>query len=407
MSVNISPIYLKDMTDLQSKRDQWEPYAWFHKMRNESPVFYDANQDVWNVFRYQDVKRVLSNYELFTSKRTRSFFPVAHTTENRSTVNFSDPPVHTHRRGFLSKAFSAKNISNWESRIKKVIDEIMTPIRDQDQFDMVEDFAIPLPIIVMAELLGVPSRDRELFKRWSTTMFLPHDKEKQSEIMQQKQQCLKEFAQYMIPIVQEKRKNPTNDIISDLIVTECDGEHLNDQEVLSSSMALLGGGFEQTTNLIANSFYCFLIDQKGIYPKLREEPNLIPLAMEEVLRYRFPVCLDRQVAQDTNVFGHEMKKGQMVVAWVSAANRDEQEFPHAEEFDIHRTENKKHLSFGAGAHFCPGSALARLKVRVALTTVIEHFADIRLPDSFCLEDHLIESVLGQSLKSLPVIVQMD
>jgi cytochrome P450 family 106 len=165
---------------------------------------------------------------------------------------------------------------------------------------------------------------------------------------------------------------------------------------------LLGAGNETTTMLIANIFYCMLFDQPGVYQELREDISLVPDLIEEVLRFRFPASNDRRIVKDTNVFGPLMKKGQMIIAWAGSANRDESQFANAETFDIHRPNNKQHLTFGAGPHFCLGAPLARMEARIALTTFVKSFADIHSVENFNLTDHLIASGVGQSLKSLPI-----
>ncbi|EJQ37435.1 hypothetical protein IEE_05221 [Bacillus cereus BAG5X1-1] len=400
MSVKIEPIFLHEITQFKTNQERWNPYPWFKEMRENTPIYYDNNQDVWNVFRYDDVKRVISDHKLFSNKRSRSFVPIPNLTDNKSNVNFSDPPIHTHRRTFLNKAFTPKTLNAWEPRIQAIANEVIEQIGDRKQIDFLQDFAILIPNLVIADLLGVPSKDRSLFKEWSNIIFLP--KEQQEGLKQKKMQAFKEFYEYLIPIVQEKRKNPSHDIISDLIKAESKEERLTDQEVIASAINILGGGYKVKTILLANSIYCFLKDKPGTYQELHKHPHLIPQAIEEVFRYRFPGVLERQILQDTNVLGHEMKKGQIVVAWTSSANRDESHFPEADEFNIHRLGNQKHLAFGAGRHFCPGTALSRMEAKIALTTFIQHFSNISLSPDFNVTDHLVVSNTGASLKSLPL-----
>jgi cytochrome P450 len=149
-------------------------------------------------------------------------------------------------------------------------------------------------------------------------------------------------------------------------------------------------------------FYSMLYDQPGIYQELRADISLVPNLVEEVLRFRFPASMDRRVAQDTNVFGPEMKAGQPIVAWIGAANRDESQFARADAFDIHRPGNQHHLAFGAGPHFCLGAPLARMEANMALASFVKRFADIRQVEGFDVGEHLTESITGQSLKSLPI-----
>lgn len=394
-------ILVHEISKLKSKQAQWEPFAWYKKMRENSPVFYDAEQDVWNVFLYDHVKRVLFDHQLFSNKKERSFIPVPRN-DNRSNVNFSDPPEHRKRRALLAHAFTPRSLEEWKPRIQAIADELVADLEGQTTVDIVQNLAIPLPVIVIAELLGVPTEYREMIKSWSDILFYPYAKETYDDIVEQKARAMKEFRDFLYPIVQEKRKHPANDIISDLTQAELEGEQLTDAEVVMSSMGLLGAGNETTTMLISNLFYSMLFDQPGIYQELRADLSLVSKLIEEVLRFRFPIVSDRRVAQDTTVFGNEMKKGQVVVAWIGAANRDESQFAHAEDFDINRRNNTQHLTFGAGPHFCLGAPLARMEANIALTTFVKRFADIRPVKGFEVTEHLTDSAVGQSLKSLPI-----
>lgn len=399
------PILLQEISNLKSKESQWNPYPWYKEMRENTPVFYDAEQDAWNVFLYDQAKRVLFDHELFSNKKERSLIPVPRLVDNRSNINFCDPPEHRNRRALLAQAFTPKSLKDWEPRIQQITDDLIEDIETESVVDIVDMLAIPLPVTVIADLLGVPTTDRDKIKAWSDILFLPYNKEAYENIAQQKGQAMKEFQEYLYPIVQEKRKYPKDDIISDLTKAELNGEQLTDEEVVMSSIGLLGAGNETTTTLISHMFYSMLFDQPGIYQELKADLSLVPKFVEEVLRFRFPATIDRRIAQDTNVFGPEMKKGQMILAWIGSANRDESHFDHAETFDIHRPGNQNHLSFGTGAHFCLGAPLARMEATIALTTFLRRIADIRLLEGFNVNEHLTGAAIGQSMKSFPVFIQ--
>ncbi|MDO3408934.1 cytochrome P450 [Saccharibacillus sp. CPCC 101409] len=398
-------VILQEISNLRTKEEQWEPYPWFREMRENRPVEYDAGQDAWSVFSYDAVKKVLFDHELFTNKKTRSLIPIPRTIDTRSNVNMVDPPEHRKRRALLAQAFTPRSLKDWEPRIQEIIDELIAEIEGDDIVDIVDKLAIPLPVTVIADLLGVPSRDRHLIKAWSDILFLPYNMDAYEDIEQQKGKAMQEFGAYLYPIVMEKRANPGDDIISDLTKAELEGETLTDQEVVMSAIGLLGAGNETTTTLLSNLFYCMLIDQPGVYQELRADESLVPKLVEEVLRFRFGATIDRQVAQDTDIFGPPMKKGQVVVAWIGAANRDESQFDHAERFDIHRPGKLQHLTFGAGPHFCLGAPLARLEANMALGAFVKRFSDIKLPGGFNVSEHLTVSITGQSLKSFPIEVK--
>ncbi|KQL44791.1 cytochrome [Brevibacillus choshinensis] len=397
-------ILLQEISNLTSKQSQWNPYPWYKEMREKHPVFYDAEQDVWNVFLYEHAKRVLFDHQFFSNKKERSFIPIPKIMDNRSNVNFCDPPEHRNRRALLAKAFTPRDLERWEPRIQAVVDELITEMEGLSTVDIVQKLAIPLPVTVIAELLGVPSKDREKIKAWSDIIFLPYAKETYNDTAARKMQVMKEFHDYLYPIVLEKRKHPTDDIISDLTKAELEGEQLTDEEVVSSAVGLLGAGNETTTTLISHVFYSMLFDKPGIYQELRADLSLVPKLIEEVLRYRFPSTNDRKVVQDTDILGQEMKHGQMVMVWTGAANRDESQFTRAEEFNIHRPENQHHLAFGAGPHFCLGAPLARMEARIALTSFVKRFDDIRQVEGFDVIEHLTDSAMGQALKSFPIMV---
>lgn len=392
-------ILVHEISKLKTKEELWNPYGWYQFMRDNHQVHYDEEQDVWNVFLYEDVNRVLSDYRLFSSRRERRQFAIP-LLETRININSTDPPEHRNVRSIVSKAFTPRSLEQWKPRIQAIADELVKNIKKYDEVNIVNQFAAPLPVTVISDLLGVPTTDRKQIKEWSDILFMPYSKERFNDLDAEKGIALNEFKAYLLPIVQEKRYHLTDDIISDLIRAEYEGERLTDEEIVTFSLGLLAAGNETTTNLIINSFYCFLVDSPGIYQELREEPKLVAKAIEEVLRYRFPVTLARRITEDTNIFGPLMKKDQMIVAWVSAANLDENKFSHASKYNLHRIGNEKHLTFGKGPHFCLGAPLARLEAEIALSTFINAFEKIELSPSFNLERCILKN--EQTLKYLPI-----
>lgn len=397
-----SVILVHEISKLKTKDELWNPYSWYRYMRENHPVYYDVDQDVWNVFLYDDVNRVLSDYRLFSSRRDRKQFAFPQQ-ETRMNLNSCDPPEHRNVRSIVSKAFTPRSLAQWKPYIQSLANEMIEKLKNRDEIDIVGDLAAPFPVTVIANLLGVPTTDLKKVKLWSDILFMPYSREEFSDLDKQKAIALKEFKTYLLPIVQEKRCYLADDIISDLIRAEYEGERLTNEEIVAFSLGLLAAGNETTTNLIINSFYSFLVDKPGTYEELRENTEYIPQAVEEVLRYRFPVTLARRITEDTNIFGQNMKKGQMIIAWVSAANSDEKQFPKASCFDIHRPGNDKHMTFGKGPHFCLGAPLARLEATIALTTFIKQHKEIKLSPSFQLENCLLEN--AQTLKHLPILLK--
>ncbi|MGG0288237.1 cytochrome P450 [Peribacillus butanolivorans] len=401
-------IAIKEFTQFKSRAEEFSPYAWCKQMLENDPVSYHEGTNTWNVFKYEDVKRVLSDYKYFTSERQRTTISVGTDSKEGSApekikITEADPPVHRKRRSLLAAAFTPRSLQNWEPRIQEIADELVEQMGTDKEIDIVQSLASPLPIIVMSDLMGVPSKDRLLFKKWVDILFLPFDKEKQEKVNEMKQVAAREYYEYLYPIVVQKRLHPADDIISDLLKAEVDGETFTDDEVVRTTMLILGAGVETTSHLLANTFYSLLYDDNKVYEELRNNLDLVPQAVEEMLRYRFNLTkLDRTVKEDNDLLGVDLKKGDVVVAWMSAANMDEEMFEDAFTLNIHRPNNKKHLAFGNGPHFCLGAPLARLEAKIALTTFLEKFSHIESVDSFQLEENLTDSATGQTLTSLPL-----
>ncbi len=401
-------IAVKEITKFKTRTEEFSPYAWCKQMLENDPVSYHEETDTWNVFKYEDVKRVLSDYKHFSSVRKRTTISVGTDSDEGSVpekiqITEADPPEHRKRRSLLAAAFTPRSLQNWEPRIQEIADELIGEMDEETEIDIVQSLASPLPIIVMSDLMGVPSKDRLLFKKWVDILFLPFDIEKQEEVNELKQVAAKEYYQYLYPIVVQKRLNPADDIISDLLKSEVDGEMFTDDEVVRTTMLILGAGVETTSHLLANSFYSLIYDDKEVYQELHENLDLVPQAVEEMLRFRFNLIkLDRTVKEDNDLLGVELKEGDSVVVWMSAANLDEEMFEDAFTLNIHRPNNKKHLTFGNGPHFCLGAPLARLEAKIALTTFLKKFKHIEAVPSFQLEENLTDSATGQTLTSLPL-----
>lgn len=408
MSKEIIPI--TEITNFQSRAQEFFPIEWYKEMLQEHPVFYHEKTDTWNVFKHDHVKQVLSNYEVFSSEGTRTaiFVGTDQDTDKNSPMNITnvDPPQHRKNRSLLAAAFTPRSLKNWEPRIRQIAADLVGDIEEGSTVNIVEALAAPLPSLVIADLFGVPIQDRHQFKRWVDILFQPYDKDKLEDIEQQKQNAAQEYFQYLYPFVVQKRMNLADDIISDLIQAEVDGEKFTDEEIVMVSMVLLGAGVETTSHAIANTFYSLLYDDPSLYEELKNNIDLVPNAVEEMLRYRFQMSRrDRTVKQDNDLLGVDLKKGDVVIAWMSASNMDEEMFPDPFSLDIHRPSNKKHLTFGNGPHFCLGAPLARLEMKIALEAFLQKFSRIEPAEDFELEQNLTASATGQSLTRLPMKVE--
>jgi cytochrome P450 len=362
-----------------------EPSAWDAKMRHEAPVFYDAEQQTWFVFRYEDVKQAFANWQMFSSK-------VPHPPEQTDftqSLNFTDPPKHRSLRTLVAKVFTARRVEALAPRMNVIVNELLDRFQDRGQMDFVRDFAIPLPVVVIAEILGVPIKRRADFKHWS------------DGVVNQDLTASREIGDYFRELIKERGNKPGNDLVSDLIAVHEGGETLSAQELVDFCIVLLVAGNETTTNLLGNAIVC-LDESPSAYKRLKNEPALLPSAIEEVLRYRSPVLsMSRFTKVDTQIGDQTIPAGQLVKLRIGSANRDETKFERADEFVIDRDPNE-HVAFGNGIHFCLGAPLARLEAEIGLRAVLERLPNLRVDPTATLER--ISPVFElHGFKSLPVL----
>ncbi|MBO3796868.1 cytochrome P450 [Bacillus subtilis] len=377
----------------KNKQDSYHPFPWYESMRKDAPVSFDEENQVWSVFLYDDVKKVVGDKELFSS-----YMPQQTSSIGNSIINM-DPPKHTKIRSVVNKAFTPRVMKQWEPRIQEITDELIQKCQGRSEFDLVHDFSYPLPVIVISELLGVPSAHTDQFKAWSDLLVsTPKDKSEEAEkaFLEERDKCEEELAAFFAGIIEEKRNKPAQDIISILVKAEETGEKLSGEELIPFCTLLLVAGNETTTNLISNAMYSIL-ETPGVYEELRSHPELMSQAVEEALRFRAPGPVLRRIAKrDTKIGGHLIKEGDMVLAFVASANRDEAKFDRPHMFDIHRHPNP-HIAFGHGIHFCLGAPLARLEANIALTSLISAF-----PHMECVSITPIENSVIYGLKSFRV-----
>lgn len=370
------------------------PYDWFKKMRKNAPVSFDPERNCWDVFCYEDVQMVLQNFRLFSSKRNG----------NVQTLLDMDPPTHRRYRNLVSQAFTPKTIQELEPRITAITHELLAPLLGKRKIDMVEEIAYPLPVIVISEMLGVPSHDRKIFKEWSDILVAGTQSASPNvmyKLFAKQEKAMLDLQTYFKRKISNRQINLTNNIISTLMTAEVDGDTLSMDELLSFCFLLLVAGNETTTNLIANTMLT-LFEQPDILNQLYRDHSLIPAAIDEVLRYRSPFHgMNRFVTEDIQLKGMNLKKGQEVMAWIGSANRDESVFDKPDVFDINRSPNN-YLSFGAGVHYCLGSQLAKLEAKICITEMLKEIPTMKLDTSKHLR--LISSTFMYGYKELPVIL---
>jgi cytochrome P450 len=369
-----------------------QTFAWFEDMRAAHPVYYDEHSQLWHVFGYDEVLAVISNHERFSSQalgREGSLFA--------DTLITKDPPDHRKLRNLVNQAFTPRAVARLSGRITQITQELLDQVRPQGTMDIVSDLAFPLPAKMIAELLGVPAHDWNIFQRWARM-----DSSDPAVSQQAAGSTMREeMFDYFSSLLEERRRAPREDLISALAVAEVDGERLTESELLSFCTLLLVAGQETTKNLIANAIVCFTSHPEAL-ERLLHEPDVMPTAIEEVLRYLPPVWfLLRLTKADLDLGGQRLPAHQVVLAWLASANRDPAQFPEPDRFDIKREPNR-HQAFGHGIHFCVGAPLARLEARIALPMVLEQLRGLRRVEGAPINVH---TGLVFVIRSLPVTFQ--
>ncbi len=345
-----------------------ESYPRFEEMRTEHPVLYSEEMKMWQVFRYEDVSHVITDYAAFSSSLMGG-----ETSVLKDTLVATDPPDHRKLRNLVNQAFTPRSVARLSARIAEITQELLDEVRLHGKMDIVPDLAFPLPAKVIAEMLGVPSEDWDIFKRWAligdTGLNTQNDGISELTLKQ-------ELSTYFAQLLQERRHTPREDLITSLSNAEVDGEQLSEKELIDFCILLLLAGQETTKNLIANAILCFT-DHPDAMERLIREPALMPSAIEEVLRYLPPAWfVVRLTTKDVELSGQRIPAHQPVVAWLASANRDAAQFPDPNCFDIQRTPNR-HIGFGHGIHFCVGAPLARLEAQIALPMMLEQLKGLQ------------------------------
>ncbi len=364
-------------------------------MRLNRPVW-EEKPSVWHVFRHEDVKRALSDYEHFSSQRGATDDP---NNPISASLISSDPPRHRQLRALVSQAFTPRAINNLTPRIETIAAELIQdlPRRGlQIEVDIVDAFTAPLPVIVIAELLGVPASDRSRFKVWSDAIIAGSRQMEAGEELTFNE-AQREMVEYFSAMIHARVKNPQDDLISGLVTAKVDGESLSQLDILGFCILLLVAGNETTTNLLSNALFT-LHKQPELWAQLTQDPSLISPFIEEVLRFRSPVQhMYRTATADVELSGIAIPAGSHIVAWIGSANRDEAVYPDAQTFRIHR--DARNIAFGHGIHFCLGAPLARLEAKIALHALLKAFDYMEIPSIAACEP--VPTGLVYGFQSMP------
>jgi cytochrome P450 len=383
-------------------------FAWFRQQREAGSIHRDAQQPIWQVFGYAVAERILSDPDVFSSDFS-GIMPSQRDFDLFSRGNFvrMDPPRHRKLRGLVSKAFTPRMVTGLAPRIAELTAELLDRLGGADRFDLIDALAYPLPVTVIAELLGIPVEDRGLFHTWADTMLSMNQQTTEIKLdpalFEAIAPTMREMNAYLLAHIQRHRAHPADDLTSDLVAAEMDGERLDDEEIVGFIGLLLIAGHITTTALLGNAILT-LDEHPDAAAALRADPALLPAAIEEVLRFRSPFPrLARRTATDVSIEQHAIGADQIVILWVASANRDGAQFPDPDRFDMHRTPNP-HLAFGHGIHFCLGGPLARLEARIALGILLERYRTIAVARDEPVQFYNPWTII--SAKRLPVHVEV-
>lgn len=350
-----------------------DPYPLYGELRRKDPVHRMRLIDAWALTRYGDADRVLRDHQTFSSA-------VASRVQRRTglvSMLETDPPEHTRLRSLVSQAFTPRSIEGLRPRVERIAEDLVEAAANSDRLDLMASIAYPLPVIVIAEMLGVPPADMARFEGWSNDISLNIEPILDDEEIVRVRNAAEELTEYFERIILLRRSDPRDDIISALVAAEEEGDKLTHDELIRTLILLLVAGNETTRNLIGNGVLA-LLSNPDQFELLRENPGLMGSAVEELLRYDSPVQLDGRTATvDIELGGRSISAGQFVIAVIGAANRDPAVFENPDRLDIRRT-GASHLAFGRGVHYCLGAPLAKMEGRIALAAVMRKFPKIRL-----------------------------
>jgi cytochrome P450 len=397
------------LSNLHHPEVRENPYPFYTQLRSQDPVHWDEVMGFWVLTRYADIASVYADARFSRAQGLRRGFerlpeaeqriaePVYHTFSK--TMFYSDPPYHTRLRGLVNNAFTPNAVEQMRPYVQRMVDSLLDAVQTQGKMDAIRDLAHPLPVLVISQMLGLPAEERVRFKQWSDDIFailgsVPHA----PESMERASQSLAELTDYLTMLSHSRRQQPQNDLISALVGVVEEGQRLTQEELIANVTILLSAGHETTSHLIGNGLLALLRNPDQMQ-KLRDHPQLIPSAVEEMMRYDNPVQIAyRSAAADVEIGGKHIRKGQLVNSVLAAGNRDPEHFSEPDRFDISRDEGR-HLGFGLGIHFCIGAPLVRLEAQIAFSTILRRFPELHLAtENLEWQEHPI----FRGVKSLPL-----
>jgi hypothetical protein len=385
-----------------------DPFPVFQELREQAPLYRSSVLGGWVLTRYDDVKLAISDRR-FSADRMRPFFaqlPVSSQTAYatlRDSISrwavFHDPPEHTRLRGLMNKAFTARAIERLEPRISSLIDGLLDQVVDRGEMDLIADLAYPLPASVILDMLGLPCDDLDRIKVWSDELALfVGSSVNTPDKYQRATDSITAMNEYFRAAIQRRRHTPGDDLLTALLAAQEQGDLLSDDDLVATCVLLVFAGHETTTNLIGNGILALLRHPVEL-ARLRNDPGLMPFAVEELLRFDGPAATAVRIAtEEILLHGQTIRPGERVFAMLNAANRDPRQFANPESLDIARKENR-HLAFGQGIHFCIGAPLARMEAKLAITAILQRCPNLALRS---MPLNWSNSLVLRGVQSLPV-----
>lgn len=398
--------------DATSPQFRHDPYPTYANLRKSEPItlLEQSTMGLGRAFlvtRYDDVVTILKDARFSSdmrkvgdNSRSKWWMPKAMTTFQNSMILVDDPD-HRRLRDLVHKAFTPRMLQDMTTVIENVTEELLEAMAKKGTVDLIEDFALPIPLTVISDMMGVPHKDRHKFHKWMGT-FLEIQGGSKLQMLGKMSNVLQLY-RFFKGLIKLRRKNPQDDLVTALVQAEQDGDRLNEDEMVAMIFILLLAGHETTVNLIGNGTLA-LLENPDQLQKLREHPEMIDSAVEELLRFTNPVeqIAPRYNLEEVELSGRKIPKGSRILLGIASANRDETVFPNADQLDIARTPNK-HLAFGLGIHYCLGAPLARMEGKIALQRLVERFPNMQLavkPDQVQWRT----SMAVRGLKTLPIRV---
>ncbi|MBK8983262.1 MAG: cytochrome P450 [Ignavibacteria bacterium] len=401
---------------LSLKENIQDPYPVYHSLREYDPVFFMKSptgflsENIWILTRYDHISSVLINKKFGRGNRfgktkiTANYAKLNSLTQMRQHwINFLDPPDHTRIRGFINKAFSPKMVNELKPGIDSVVNYLMDKFQGNEA-EFISEFSYPLAAITIAEFYGIPKEDRDILDKWAMQIVKTLDvvtNQFTQDDLKNIYRCADEIKDYFRKQVEEKERNPKDDMISRLLTIEDKGDRLTIEEIIASLVLMIMDAHEAPKNMISNGLYALLKNPEQ-YEKLKKDPSLTEGAVDELLRYDSPAQFTgRRTHEDEIVGGKEIKKGLQIICMLGAGNRDPLKFSEPDRLDIER-KNVIPLSFGGGIHFCAGAGFAKLEAVSAFENIARNFPDLKLKDK---EYHYHDSLHSRGLESLDVYLK--